>query len=153
MTSFIIKRGCHWKIIETWIEILIYQKHNTFLWFSNTNNTFCIPESFNTHISHHLLDYKITLEHILEYKFKRWFCIQKIGFQDFWHTKIYSSVTKMKDFSGTAFSLIQSSFMNLSNVLVKADFILPPDETELALLFLLFTVHQLHMPTIQDQIL
>ena len=59
----------------------------------------------------------------------------------------------MQDFSGTLFLLIQSSFMNLSNMLVKADFILPPDETELALLFLLFTVHQLHMPAIQDQIL
>ena len=52
----------------------------------------------------------------------------------------------MQDFSGAAFLLIQSSFMNLSNMLVKADFILPPDETELALLLLLFTVHQLHMP-------
>ena len=52
----------------------------------------------------------------------------------------------MYDFSGTAFLLIQSSFMYLSNMLVKADFILPPDETELALLFLLFTVDELHMP-------
>ena len=36
--------------------------------------------------------------------------------------------------------------MNLPNVLIEADFILPPDKAELALLLLILTMYQLHVP-------
>jgi len=42
-------------------------------------NNFCIPEIYNTNISHQLFDNKITFvyQQIVDNKFKRWFCTQK----------------------------------------------------------------------------
>ena len=56
-------------------------------------NKFCIPESINTNISHHVFDYKMTFVNSLhDYQIQKVICTQKpvvkILFKDFWYTKI-----------------------------------------------------------------
>ena len=51
-------------------------------------NLFCIPEIFNTNISHQLFDYKISFVYTNltgDFVLKKWI---KVFFKDFWYTKI-----------------------------------------------------------------
>ena len=64
-------------------------------WFVESfGKRICIPESFNTNISHQLFWLHNNLCELtaLEHKFRRWFCTQKpdfnFRFKDFWYTKI-----------------------------------------------------------------